>query len=63
MKAYLINILMFVGVFLCYKIGLFSSISGFGLKVATFVLVGILFVIGFFVFGNPFDGGDNDENK
>ena len=63
MKAYLINILMFIGVFLCYKLGVFNSFSGLGLKIAAFILIAILFVVGFFVFGNPFGGGSDDENK
>lgn len=63
MKAYFINILMFAGAFLLYKIGFFEAISSTGLKITTYVLIAILFVIGFFVLGNPFGGGSDNENK
>lgn len=63
MKAYFINILMFVGVFLLYKLGIFQAFSGFGVKIAIFVLICVLLVLGVYVFGNPFNTEDNDENK
>ena len=63
MKAYFINILMFAGAFLLYKLNIFEAFSGFGIKIATFILIMLLFVIGAFVFGNPFNGGDSNENK
>ena len=63
MKAYFMNILMFAGIFLLYKLGVFGAFSGFGIKIATFILVCVLLVLGLFVFGNPFKGGDGDENK
>lgn len=63
MKTYFISVLILAGVFLCCKLGVFNLFSGFGLKVAAFVIVGILFVIGFFVLGNPFSGGSKNEDK
>ena len=63
MKAYLINVLIFGGILLLYYCGIFSFFANSYAQIAIFVLVGILFVIGLFVLGNPFSGGKDDEQN
>ena len=63
MKAYLINALLFGGIFLGYRIGLFDLIGSQTLKWAVYFLVVILLILGLFVFGNPFRKGDENDKK
>ena len=63
MKAYLINILIFGGIFMLYYIGAFEMFTLFWFKVTVYVLVFVLLILGLFVFGNPFSKGENDEKK
>ena len=63
MKAYFINILIFGGIFALYYTGALNVFSLFWFKVVVYTLVGVLLILGLFLFGNPFSKGENDEKK
>ena len=63
MKSYLINILIFGGILLLYYFDVFALFANQNMSIAVYALVALLFVIGFFVFGNPFGKGNDDEDK
>jgi len=46
-----------------YYFDVFAFFANRGVNIAVYVLVAILFIIGFFVFGNPFGRRDDNDDK
>ena len=61
MKNYVINLLIFLGIALLFYTGIFDFFSMESVKIGIWVLVGVMFIIGFFVLGNPFKKGKDDD--
>lgn len=61
MRNYIINLLIFLGIVVLYYTGVFDFFTMKSVKIGIWVLVAAMFVLGFFVLGNPFKREKNDD--
>lgn len=63
MRAILVNIVIFMAIIGAYYIDFFGWFTSRYAFIGALVLVAIVFLIALKVLGNPFAGGDDDDNK
>ena len=63
MRAILVNIIIFMAIIGAYYIDFFGWFTSRYAFWGTLALVAVVFIIAIKVLGNPFAGGDDDDDK